>query len=150
MALSFEEDKKRKDPPKPTEENKAAKLKPSLQDEHLRKLDALRAWEQKTQAEKHRLQQEQEEFYKRGDLLKQIELLENKLSGKENLLDKLSNKRAQLQAQLEALKLNLASIDQRTGEQDKALEIQSLKDKPGEVETPPEAIPDKEAELKAK
>ena len=150
VDAAIEEDKKRKDPPKPNQENKAEKPKLSLQDEHLRKLDALRAWEQKTDREKHRLQQQQEEFYKRGDLLKQIELLENKLSGKENLLDKLSNKRAQLQAQLDALKQNLASIDQRTREQDKALEIQSLKDKPGEVETPPEAIPDKEAELKAK
>lgn len=150
VDAAIKEDKKREAPPKPTEENKAEQPKLSVQDEHLRKLDELRAWEQKTDREKHNLQQQQEEFYKRGAILKQIETLENKLSGKENLLDKMTKKREQLQAQLDALKLNLASIDQRTQEQDKAQEIQSLKDKPGEEEKPPAVIPDKEAELKAK
>lgn len=119
-------------------------------DDHLRKLDELRAWEQKTDREKHILKQQQEEFYKRGDLLKQIHALENQLSTKESLFDKMSGKRADLQAQLEALKMNLASIDRRIQEQDKALEIKSQKDKPGEGKKPPEPQLDKEAELKAK
>ncbi|MDL5051499.1 relaxase/mobilization nuclease domain-containing protein [Oscillatoria amoena NRMC-F 0135] len=119
-------------------------------DDHLGRLDELRAWEQKTAADKHRLKQQQDEFYKRGDLLKQIQRLKNQLQGKETFFDKMSGKRAELQAQLEALKMNLASIDTRIEEQDKAFEIKSQKDKPAETEIPPEALPDKEAELKAK
>ena len=108
------------------------------------------AWEQKTDWEKHRLQQEQDEFYKRGTLVKQIEILENKLSGKENLLDKMTKKRVQLQAQLDALKLNLASIEQRIQEQDGALENENQKVKPNpDAKPPPEPENKPEQDLKA-
>lgn len=119
-------------------------------DEHLRKLDELRAWEQKTDVQKYRLQQQQDEFYKRSNLLKQIRALETQLSRKETILDKIAQKRGQLHARMNALKLSLANIDQRTQEQEKALEIQSQRDKPGKVEIPPETTPDKEAERKAR
>lgn len=147
------EELKRTENPKETKTTKGVKTdKPEItpQGEHLRKLDELREWEQKTDREKHRLKQQQDEFYKRKDLLKQIQDLENQLQGKETFFDKMSGKRAQQREQLEALKLNLASIDQRTQEQDKTLEIQSQKDKPVETNKPPEPSLDKEAQLKAK
>ncbi len=68
-------------------ENKYSNPKTNEQDEHLRKLDEQRAWEQKTDSSQHRLEQEQEAFYHRGELLKSIEILENQLSGKETFLN---------------------------------------------------------------
>lgn len=151
-AIEIEQNRKgqKEKPPADKQEYKYTFPQPNEQDEHLRKLDELMAWEQKTDWEKHRLQQEQDEFYKRGTLVKQIEILENKLSGKENLLDKMTKKRVQLQAQLDALKLNLASIEQRIQEQDGALENENQKVKPNpDAKPPPEPENKPEQDLKA-
>ncbi|KAB2915558.1 MAG: relaxase/mobilization nuclease domain-containing protein [Bacteroidetes bacterium] len=99
--------------------------------EHLRRLDELRDWEQKSEREKHRLKQQQEELYRRGDLLKSIWELQDQLAAKETLMDKLTGKRGQLEERLAALNANLETVDKRMAEQLSALEAEQLKTKPG-------------------
>lgn len=144
VNAAIEEDLKKqplKKKPKPSNPRPT----PNESDEYLRKLDELRAWEQQSDRKKHRLQKEQKAFYKREELLKAIADLEKQLSQKATLKDQLTNKQKKLETALEELKQNLASIDQRTQEQDDKLEKENQKTKPKqEANPPPEPTPEKD------
>ncbi len=102
-----------------------AQTKPNPSAEHLRKLDALRAWEQRSDQKRNRLKQNLEEQYQRSELLRKIDILKEQTTKRSWLT---SRKKAQ--AELSALKKNLATIDSRIQEQQAALEQQIKKDHP--------------------
>ncbi len=102
---------------------------PNPDTEHLQKLDAIRVWEQKAQAQRHKLETEQQSQYNRMQIENAIQELEHQIS-KRSLF---GNKRAK-QKELEALQKNLENIDQRTQEQNQALEQKIAKQHPDYLE----------------
>lgn len=117
-------------PPNPTELNKQKQVRlprhtPNPDTEHLRKLDELRAWEQRSDQRRAKLRQMQEEQYRRKEL--ETEIHQAALAVKK--AGWFTNKKA-LQKQLEALEKNLQNMDQRIAEQQQRLEQQITKDHP--------------------
>lgn len=106
----------------------------------LRRLDELRAWEQKTQWQKDRLTAQLEQQYDLTRLDQQICLVMQRLQQNGDLWGRLSGKQKALQDQLTALQSNKANIKQRVEEQHDALHVKSL-------ETKPEFNPKEQVEL---
>jgi hypothetical protein len=131
VDAAIEEDQKK--PRKPKTKPKK-KLQPKYDDEHLKKLDALREWEQKTSRLKQELSQKLEKQYQRKELLNEIQDLEAQLSSKESMLSKLTGIRKESIERLEALKMNLSNIDQRISEQHSAFDKQAQESHPDNLD----------------
>jgi hypothetical protein len=87
----------------------------------LQRLDAIRNLEQNRQRQKNRLENSQEEYYKRKELIAKINALQKSLADKQSK-EKLD--------QLADLSKNLKSIDERINEQNAAFEKKSLETRP--------------------
>ena len=98
-------------------------------DDYLKRLDALRAWEQKISHARARLETQQAS-YGRADLLTKIAELERQLNQKPGLIERLSNKRKNMAQNLEALKRTLDNIDQRIAEQNQAFKQKAERSRP--------------------
>lgn len=131
VDAAIEVNKKKQQPEKQDPKKSEQAMPPHPDDEHLRKLDELRAWEQKGQRQKGRLKKEQDDFYNREEVQKLI-------NEKEQEIFKNKKKEAQRQKELEALKKRLVNIDQRMKEQDQALDKKLEESKPGQENTPDE------------
>lgn len=95
---------------------------PKYDDEHLKKLDALRSWEQKTQRMRDKLSKQNASFYNSSEVQKEIEVLRKELEKPQGLISKISGTISEKQDRLEKLQLNLDNINQRIDEQESALE----------------------------
>lgn len=113
---------------------KQQRPEPNPDTEHLRKLDALRAWEEHSSRLKTALEQRQQEQYGRSKLEEQIRKLQAELNDGNSAWSRWTGKQKKRQEELDVLQQNLANIDQRIAEQHKALELKLQKDKPGYAE----------------
>ncbi len=98
--------------------------------EHLIKLDDLRAWEQKTQRQKDKLTARLEQQYDLTSLQQQIREAQQQLENSNSWWSKITGKHQDSQDHLSALQMNLNNINQRMQEQEAALDRKSLKTKP--------------------
>ncbi len=99
-------------------------------DAFLKRLDAVRSWEQKTEQQKQALLEKQENQYQRGELIEKIQTLEKQLFSTKKGLSKNSKKKKEELEYLEALRMNLANMDSRIKEQHDALKNKALESKP--------------------
>lgn len=111
-----------------------AQSKPNPDSEHLRKLDALRAWEQRSQQRRATLAKEQEVRYERARVEEQIKKLEQQIQSNKGRWAKLTGQHKSHLEELAMLQQNLANIGQRITEQNIALEQEIKKDKPSYAE----------------
>lgn len=99
-------------------------------DSHLKKLDAIRAWEQKVNQARAKLEADQKAFYKRNEWVERIKALEAQLKEKTGFFSTLTGQRESLVHDLKTAQKTLKIIDQRITEQNQAFEKKALKSKP--------------------
>lgn len=122
-----QENKENQNQTKIVPNNNEATLNKNAQE--LEHQDAISAWSQLAQRQRHQLEEQQKEQYKRADLLSQIQELENSIA----MGGWFSNKKAKRQ-ELLVLQKNLNNIDQRIEEQNGALEQKIAKAHPDYLE----------------
>jgi hypothetical protein len=98
-------------------------------DSHLKKLDAMQAWERKCANERTILDEKLEKFYGRKKMVKEIKELEKEISEtKKTFINK--KKLTARKEHLKSLKKTLANADWRIAEQREKLENKQQKEKP--------------------
>ena len=103
------------------------RAEPAHENPYLAELDRLREWEQSQDRKRHRLEKELAEFYGREQVVEKMNTLTGQLEKGPSLWGKVTGKTQVLEEELNALKANLANIDQRIGERRSSLEIEIQK-----------------------
>lgn len=111
--------------------------------DHLIRLDKLRAWEQQVENRRDALQGKMEAFYKHKEQLEAIRDLQKRLENNNTAWGRLSGKTKDLQEELEARKLSLADTERRIAEQKGAFEAKLLQQNQENYESNSPDGPDK-------
>jgi len=121
--------------------------------DHLVRLDKLRAWEEKAQQRRFLLEKKMSDFYKRDEHEAKIKDLEKRLSKLDTAFGRKTKKYKELQEAINNERLTLQNIDQRIDEQTNKLENELKESKPlfdKEVNDPkpkPDLNPQKQSRL---
>lgn len=92
--------------------------------DHLAELDKRRAWEQDMQRKRYHLETQLSEFYGRDKLAKRLEELRREAEKSSGVWGRMTGRAQELEAEIDGLVKNLASIDSRMAEQRGKLETE--------------------------
>ncbi len=103
--------------PQPENERRA-------QDDFLKHLDRLRAWEQAQDRKRHQLEKELAEFYGREKIAEKLRGLQEQLAKSDTFLGRMTGRVQELQDEVDGLAKSLANVDSRIAERRGSLEAE--------------------------